>query len=249
MRHIVLIGIGTGHPDHITVEGVAALNSADLVLLPTKGADKAELADLRRGIVARHAVTPPAIREFALPVRDADNRAYLDGVADWHGAIAARYAELLAQAPDGARIALLVWGDPSLYDSTLRILARVRDSGLEFSLRVVPGITAIQALTAAFCIPLNRLGAPVLVTTGRRLAEEWSEAADTVVVMLDGRQSFTQLLGHDLHIWWGAYLGSEDQMLIAGPLDAVAERIVAERAAARARHGWIMDTYLLRRRS
>ena len=36
-------------------------------------------------------------------------------------------------------------------------------------------------------------------------------------------------------------------MLIAGPLGEVGERIVAARAAARAAHGWIMDTYLLRK--
>jgi len=248
MRKIVLIGIGTGHPDHITVEGVNALNGADLVLLPTKGADKADLADLRRGIVARHGVTPPAIRAFALPVRAADNPAYLDGVGDWHAAIAALYGQLLGETQEDATVALLVWGDPSLYDSTLRILARVRAAGLDFSLRVVPGITAIQALTAAFCIPLNTLGAPVLITTGRRLAEGWPTGADTVAVMLDGKQIFMHLVGRDLHIWWGAYLGSADQMLIEGTLDAVADRIVEARAAARARHGWIMDTYLLRRR-
>src|SRR5690554_6721045 len=108
MRHIVLIGIGTGHPDHITVEGVNALNHADLVLLPTKGEDKAGLADLRRGIVARHGVRPLEVREFALPVREAGNPDYLDGVNDWHGAIAGRYADLLTAVPEDATVALLV---------------------------------------------------------------------------------------------------------------------------------------------
>ena len=41
-----LIGIGTGHPDHITRQGVAALNRAQLILVPQKGEDKAELAEL-----------------------------------------------------------------------------------------------------------------------------------------------------------------------------------------------------------
>ena len=36
-------------------------------------------------------------------------------------------------------------------------------------------------------------------------------------------------------------------MLISGPLAAVADEIAATRAELRARHGWIMDTYLLRR--
>jgi len=50
-----------------------------------------------------------------------------------------------------------------------------------------------------------------------------------------------------LTIWWGAYLGSGDQILCAGPLAEVSDEIATMRAEARERHGWIMDTYLLRR--
>ena len=64
---------------------------------------------------------------------------------------------------------MLVWGDPSLYDSSLRIVDRLRDDGLDIRVRVIPGITSLQALTAAHAIPLNRLGAPVLITTGRQV--------------------------------------------------------------------------------
>ena len=46
----------------------------------------------------------------------------------------------------------------------------------------------------------------------------------------------------------GAYLGGPDEILRAGRLPEVAADIDATRAAARARKGWIMDTYLLRRR-
>ena len=48
-------------------------------------------------------------------------------------------------------------------------------------------------------------------------------------------------------IWWGAYLGMPQEALIAGPLGEVSERILTTRAELRARHGWIMDIYLLRR--
>jgi len=50
-----------------------------------------------------------------------------------------------------------------------------------------------------------------------------------------------------LVIYWGAYLGTEDEVLIAGPLQAVKARILAVREQERRRKGWIMDTYLLRR--
>ena len=71
---------------------------------------------------------------------------------------------------------------------------------------------------------------------------------DTAVIMLDGQTAFTQLNKVDFDIWWGAYLGMPEQLLISGHLCDVAEEIVNRRAAARAKQGWIMDTYLLRRR-
>ena len=73
-------------------------------------------------------------------------------------------------APDGVG-AFLAWGDPSLYDSTLRILDAVAQH-VEIDYDVIPGITAIQALTARHRIPLNDIGEPVLITTGRRLAAD-----------------------------------------------------------------------------
>jgi precorrin-6A synthase len=67
-------------------------------------------------------------------------------------------------------------------------------------------------------------------------------------VMLDGRTAFAALPDTDLDIYWGAYLGTADEVLVAGDLHTVRDRIVQVRAEARARKGWIMDTYLLRRR-
>lgn len=243
--HLSLIGTGTGNPDHLTLEGVAALRGADLILLPRKGPDKADLADLRRQICAAHLPDLSPVVEVDLPVRD-PALPYLDAVEGWHDAIAQVWAQAIAaRLPAGGQVALLVWGDPSLYDSTLRIAAR-----LGLAVRVIPGITSLAVLTAAHAIPLNDLGAPVIITTGRRLrAEGWPLGARSVAVMLDAGGAFEGLDPGGVTIWWGAYLGLPQQALIAGPLAEMGPRIVAERAALRARHGWIMDIYLLRRAS
>jgi precorrin-6A synthase len=50
-----------------------------------------------------------------------------------------------------------------------------------------------------------------------------------------------------MHIYWGAYLGTHDELLVSGPLAEVADEIDRARAEARERKGWIMDIYLLRR--
>lgn len=246
-RSLFIIGMGTGNPRHMTLEGLDALKAADRVFIPTKGVDKAELAAIRRAIVETHGPSDQHIVEFALPVRDADNPDYACGVHDWHGAIAEHYADMIgAMAPDQCA-ALLVWGDPGLYDSTLRILETVRGKGLDFSLKVLPGITAIQALTAAFAIPLNTIGNPVTITTGRKLLAGWPEGADTVIVMLDGQKAYASIAPEGVDIYWAAYVGMDQQILISGPLTDVREKISAARDGAREKHGWIMDVYLLRR--
>jgi len=243
MKTILIVGIGAGHPDHITVQAIKALNRADVLFIPEKGEDKSALADLRRDIIARH-VTNPQSRSvaYAVPRRDAANPDYGAGVDDWHGALADIFGALTGEIPQDGVGAFLVWGDPGLYDSTLRIVERLRESQ-DFAVEIVPGITAIQALTAAHGIALNRIGEPVHITTGRRLG---AIEADTVV-MLDGRTAFRDA-DPDLEIFWGAYLGTPDQILLSGRLGDIAEAIAATRQSARTRHGWIMDTYLLRKR-
>jgi precorrin-6A synthase len=243
MLDLWLIGIGTGNPAHVTLEARTALREAALVLVPRKGDDKSDLADLRHTIL-RDSGSTATVVEFDMPVRD-ESLPYVERVTRWHQAIAALWSDAIARERPQGPVALLVWGDPSLYDSTLRIAGRLDPRP---RLRVVPGITALQALTAAHAIPFNTINGAVTVTTGRRLRDRgWPADAETVVVMLDGECSFQGLDPSGLHIWWGAFLGMPEQVLEAGPLAETADRIVATRATARARHGWIMDTYLLRK--
>ena len=239
-----LIGIGTGNPDHLTLQAVKTLNAADLVMIPRKGDSKADLADLRRAICAEMVTNPlTRIAEFDVPSRDAANPDYLAGVDDWHDAVARVWQHTLNAHPQAVHVALLVWGDPSLYDSTLRIASRLT---APVTLNVVPGITSIHALTAAHAIPLNDLGAAVTITTGRQLRHGWPNGAQTLVIMLDGNCSFQTLDPTGIHIWWGAYVGMAEQIILSGDLATTGPQIIATRAAARAAHGWIMDIYLLR---
>ena len=244
-----LIGIGTGNPAHLTLQAIDRINAADLILIPTKGADKDDLADLRRQICAQVLTNPKTrVAEFALPVRAPAITDYRARVDAWHDAIAGIWADTIrANLGDGARVAFLVWGDPSLYDSTLRIADRVA-ALLPLKVRVTPGITSIQALTAAHAIPLNQINGPVVVTTGRQIRDNgFPPGTDTAVVMLDGELSFRHLDPEGLHIWWTGYAGMENEISLSGPVASVTEAIAEARASARAAHGWIMDIYLLRR--
>ncbi|MFD7843834.1 precorrin-6A synthase (deacetylating) [Nocardia sp. NPDC059764] len=252
MRKLFVIGIGAGDPDQVTVQAVKAMRQVDVFFLIGKGAEKQELTDVRAAILAEHVRQPHTVveitdppRDRSVPARGAD-AAYQGVVADWHEA----RAELLERAFAGTEGVggILVWGDPSLYDSTLRIVERVLDRGrIQFDYEVIPGITSVQALAAAHRTVLHEIGEPLHITTGRRLRDEGLADGQSTLVMLDGECSFTQLPGDDIYIWWGAYLGMPDEVVIEGPLRVVESRITRRRAALREAKGWIMDIYLLRR--
>jgi precorrin-6A synthase len=247
-RHIHVIGIGAGDPDYVTVQAIRALNDTQVFFAMDKGESKSDLVALRRSICERF-IEKPGYRfvELPDPQRSAidDQGDYREAVADWHAARARIWATAIAGelGPDGVG-AFLAWGDPSLYDSTLRILNTViADSAeLEISYDVIPGITAVQALTARHRIPLNDVGQAVLITTGRQLRAHG--VSGSAVVMLDADCSFLAC-PPETRIWWGAYLGTDNELLVAGTVGEVGARIATLRAEARARHGWIMDTYLL----
>lgn len=250
MRRIRIIGIGAGNPEHVTIQAIKALNTADVVFVPNKGSEKSALRELREDICRRY-IEHDRWRTVPLtvPKRAAAGDDYRGRVDDWHAALAESYERLFRdELGEDQTGALLVWGDPSLYDSTLRIIEAVRARGLVFDYDVVPGITSVQALAAAHRLVLNRIGEPVTITTGRKLAEGGFHSENgSTVVMLDGEQAFAKIDPAGLDIWWGAYLGAPQEVLASGPLAEISDEIVRRREAARAQNGWIMDTYLLRR--
>ena len=248
MRKLSVIGIGAGDPDYVTVQAIKAMGAVDVFFVVEKPSDRHDLVDLRRQLLERYAGDHRVVN-VEDPERDRTAPAYTDAVEDWR----ARRAEvweraILDELEDGRHGAFLVWGDPALYDSTLAVIDGILERGaVDLDYEVIPGISSVQALAARHRIPLNRVGAPIHITTGRRLAEGFPEHSDDVVVMLDGERAFKQVDPDGLYVYWGAYLGTEDEILIAGALGERAAEIETARAEARERKGWIMDTYLLRR--
>jgi precorrin-6A synthase len=247
MRKIYVIGIGAGDPDHLTLQAAKSIGRTNVFFLIDKGETKQSLIDLRERIIRAYSHPHKRIIEGRDPDRDRTPADYTGTIADWRHRRSMVFEELIAgNLKDGEIGAFLVWGDPSLYDSTIAILEEILARGeTTFEYEVIPGISSVSALAAKHRIGLNRVGQPVQITTGRRLAEGWPEGVDDVVVMLDAQQAFT---AHpDAEIYWGAYIGTEDELLASGRVADVGEEIVKTRTAAREQHGWIMDTYLLRR--
>jgi precorrin-6A synthase len=237
-RRVYVVGIGAGDPEHVTMQAVRALNAASVLFLLEKAGEQRELTDLRREIIARYVEGAPRI----VTAQDPPRGRGAEAVAAWRRARVDVFGRLIEQLADHESGAFLVWGDPSLYDGTLAVLDELHP---QVDVHVIPGISAPQALAARHRIALNRVGGPVHVTTGRRLAD--GLPADDVVVMLDGDQAFQRVDDDGVEIYWGAYLGTPDEILISGPLAQVKDEIASIRARARERKGWMFDTYLLRR--
>jgi precorrin-6A synthase len=251
MRKVFVIGIGAGNPDYVTVQAINALNEVDVFFIMGKGQEKEDLVRVRKEICERY-IKDKSYRvvETADPPRDRKASAYESAVRAWHEQRAGLYERLICEElGDNDCGAFMVWGDPSLYDSTLRILDLIVARGATtFEYEVIPGISAIQALAARHRIALNRIGRSVHITTGRKVAEGLPNDIDDVIVMLDADCSFKTVDDPEVDIYWGAYIGTEDEILVSGNLHAVMRDIETVRAEARARKGWVMDTYLLRKR-
>jgi len=250
VRTLLIIGIGSGNPEHLTIQAVKALNRVEVFFAFDKGTATSDLLNLRRE-VCRTYITDREYRfvEVADPERDRSGNGYRDAVVDWHTERAIRYEAIIDAelGPDGIG-ALLVWGDPALYDSTIRIVQHILERGrLAFDYEVIPGISSIQVLAAQHHVVLNGIGEPVHITTGRQLAAAVAAGEPNIVVMLDGRLACRELDDQNFDIRWGANLGTPDEVLLSGPLPEVIDQIVRTREELKARTGWVMDTYLLRR--
>jgi precorrin-6A synthase len=248
MRKLLIIGIGAGDPDYITVQAINALNEVDVFFVIDKGEEKDDLVSLRKHLCEKYIRKAGyRILEARDPERDRKAQAYEAAVEDWYEKRASIFERMMLEELDEAGCGgFLVWGDPTLYDSTIRIVEMIRKrQRVDFDYEVIPGISSVQALVAKHRLPINRIGEAIHITTGRKLAEGLPPGITNAVVMLDSQNAF-RLADPEAEIYWGAYIGTANEILISGRLKDVAPAIEATRAAAREKHGWIMDTYLLR---
>jgi precorrin-6A synthase len=259
VRTLLLIGVGAGDPELLTLQAVSAIRSLDVVLVLDKPGGATDLTRMREAIVDRFAGRPgPRVVLLPDPPRDRgelDRPGYSGAVRSWHHRRADLLEAALAeQLLPGETAGILVWGDPALYDSTVRLAQELERRGtVPLDWRVLPGISSIQLLAARHRLVLHGIGEPLHITTGRRLAAVGRLEHPNTVVMLDAGVSATVLLesadpaDRDAWIAWGAALGTPSEVLVAGPLAEVVEEIGRVRESVKAERGWVMDISYLRR--
>lgn len=241
MRHLHVVGFGMG-PQHLTQEARASLARADHVLAFRKHSSDPLLA-ARREVCRRFDLE---LVEIDDPARDrADPGDYPAAVRAWHRARAQAVAQVVrTRHSDGA---FLVWGDPSLYDSTLRLVELVAGLVPGLSWSAVAGISAPSLLASRHRIVLHEVGQPVHLTAARHLAGAIAAGQRNIVAMLCSPATYDLLAEHPRwQIWWGANLGAPSERLAHGRVGQALPAILTARAQAKAEAGWVMDSFLLR---
>lgn len=253
MKKIYLIGIGTGNPEHLTVQAVKALKKVNIFFILEKESEKnRDLVEIRKEILKKYL----SEGNYRLIIKQIPERkrggkeleVYKERVTAWRKQKAEIISDLInKEMAEGEIGAILIWGDPSLYDGHIEILNYILKNGMaEFQYEVIPGITSMQVLTAKSKIPLNHIAESILITTGRRLKDLATQEVKNAVVLLDNYQTYRNFMDTDLNIYWGAYLGTEKEIVISGKLKEVIREIIKIRGEAKKHNGWIMETYILR---
>jgi len=248
-RKVMIIGIGAGNPDFVTIQAINAMNRVDVFFIPDKGIEKADLSRVRRLIIDRY-VRDRSFRtvEYRVPSRRRESEDYEGAVSAWHADVGETYGRLILEELGESDVgAFLVWGDPTLYDSTLRMLEHLRTrGGFELDYDIIPGISSVQALAAQHRVAINAVNRAVLITNGRALAEGFPNNVDSVIVLLNADKALRSADG-ELDACWGAYVGMPEEILVSGKLKNIVEEVERIRSAARQEKGWIMDCLLLKR--
>src|ERR1700733_6424458 len=113
MKTILIIGIGAGDPDYITMQAIKALNRVDVFFLMDKGPAKQKLRALREELCRQH-IKGRTYRfvEAESPRRDtapSDYRACVDDLNREKQGVFERMID--ADMKDGETAGILVWGD------------------------------------------------------------------------------------------------------------------------------------------
>jgi precorrin-6A synthase len=241
-KKVYIIGIGPGDPKYLTLEAYEIIKKAKNFIIPLKKGPKEELTKIREKVIefCKEGNTDYRIIKVEFPERKKGGSYKLE-VESWRKEKASILAEILKDVDEAC---FLVLGDPSLYDGHIEIFKEV-SKNLPMEIEVIPGISTINLLSAKHKISLTKVAETLLVTTPRPLRKQ-KEISRNTVVFLDNYETF-KLFKDDseLMIYWGAYIGTEKEVLFNGKLSQCWQELVELRRKLKEKHGYIMETYLL----
>lgn len=182
VRTLVGVGVGPGDPELVTVKAVRVLDSADIVLVPVLAADETGRAEA----TVRAHIGHDRVRRVVFAMREQELSPARE--AAWDAAAA---AVVEAYAGGAATVAFATIGDPNIYSTFSYLAQTVRDQVPDVRIDTVPGITAMQDLSArsgtVLCEGTETL-ALFPMTAGVERFRAALDVFDTVVAYKGGRR-------------------------------------------------------------
>jgi len=236
VRTLLVIGIGAGDPEQLTVEAINALNSVEVFFVFGKE-NAAELTEMRRqNLRALHPHRRLPGRGDRRPAEGPGRRrlrrrgarvAGTPGRRGWPGTGGGSWGRTAAAAS---------WSGATRPSTTARSGSSSRSSptaGWSWTTRSSPGSAACRSSPRATASRSTRWPARCTSPRGGGCWRGVPAGVDDVVVMLDAGLACAALRHEPgWHIYWGAYLGTKDEALVAGPLDDVPRRDPAHQGGA-----------------
>lgn len=179
-NQLIGISVGPGDPELITVKGLNALESCDVLFAPQA---KVSSESVAKGIVDYFKIPEERFRivEFAMERnREALHQRY-DEVA----------RAIIAEVESGKRVGFLTLGDALTFSTWIYTLAAVKKLSPELTIETIPGVTSFAALAAQSECTLGEQKESVLILP---CPDEMSElraaieANDLVVLMKIGHR-------------------------------------------------------------
>ncbi|MCT9004860.1 precorrin-2 C(20)-methyltransferase [Streptomyces rhizosphaerihabitans] len=221
---LIGVGVGPGDPELVTVKGVNALRTAEVVVVPVMAAPDGKDGGERGRAEATvlHYVPEEKVVRVVFALNERSDRERREAAWDAAGA---RVAGLLGRH---GTVAFATIGDPNVYSTFTYLAHTIAELVPGTVVETVPGITAMQDLAARSGAVLTEGTEPltlVPVTAGSAVLKDALNGPGTVVAYKFGRQAaeVAEALRDSGRIddaVWGSALGLEDESIRpAGELD------------------------------
>ncbi|WP_137724220.1 precorrin-3B C(17)-methyltransferase [Prescottella subtropica] len=177
------VGIGPGDPELMTVKAARVIADADVVAFHSarhgRSISRAVAAPyLRDGQIEEHLIYPVTTETIDHP------GGYQGAMDEFYEQAAERLAVHLAA---GRTVALLAAGDPLFYSSYMHMHKRLTG---RFDTEIIPGVTAVQAASAALAEPLVEADEVLTILPGTLPQDELTRRlrdTDAAAIMKLGR--------------------------------------------------------------